>query len=73
MSEELLTTLTWLIPAGPLLVFFLIVLFTNQNKTLSWLLAWAGVGLALVLGWIVALSAVFIFLDDPHHMVEHPQ
>jgi NADH-quinone oxidoreductase subunit L len=72
MSEELLTTLTWLIPAGPLLVFFLIVLFTNRNKTLSWLLAWSGVGLALVLGWIVALSAVFIFLDDPHHMVENP-
>ncbi len=73
MSEELLTTLTWLIPAGPLLVFFLIVLFTNRNKTLSWLLAWSGVGIALVLGWIVALSTVFIFLDDPHHMVEHPQ
>ncbi len=73
MSEELLTALTWLIPAGPLLVFFLIVLFTNKNKTLSWLLAWAGVGLALVLGWFVALSTAFIFLGDPHHMAEHPQ
>ncbi len=73
MSEELLTTFTWLIPAGPLLVFFLIVLFTNKNKTLSWLLAWAGVGLALVLGWIVALSALFKFLDDGHHFAEHPQ
>lgn len=72
MSEELLTTFTWLIPAGPMLVFFLIVLFTNRNKTLSWLLAWAGAGLALVLGWIVAISAAFIFIADPHHMAEHP-
>jgi len=40
MTKELLTTFTWLIPAGPMLVFFLIVLFTNRNKTLSWLLAW---------------------------------
>ena len=73
MSEELLTTFTWLIPAGPLLAFFLIVLLTNRNKTLSWLLSWAGVGLALFLGWFVALSAIFIFLGDPHHMAEHPQ
>ncbi len=73
MTEQLLTTFTWLIPAGPLLVFFLIVLFTNRNKTLSWLLAWAGIGLALVLGWIVALGTVFIFLEDgAHHMAEHP-
>ncbi|MGD8855874.1 MAG: NADH-quinone oxidoreductase subunit L [Chloroflexota bacterium] len=72
MSEELLTTFTWLIPAGPLLVFFLIVLFTNRNKTLSWLLAWAGVGLALFLGWFVALSALFKFLEDGHHFAEHP-
>jgi len=73
MTKELLTTFTWLIPAGPMLVFFLIVLFTNRNKTLSWLMAWAGVGLALVLGWIVALGTVFIFLEDgAHHMAEHP-
>ncbi len=73
MTEELLTTFTWLIPAGPLLVFFLIVLLTNRNKTLSWLLSWAGVGLALVLGWTVALGTVFIFLEDgAHHMAEHP-
>ena len=62
MTEETLATLTWLIPAGPLLVIFLIVLFTNRNKTLSWLLAWAGVGLALVLGWIVSIAAIVEFL-----------
>ncbi len=73
MSEELLTTFTWLIPAGPLLVFFLIVLFTNRNKTLSWILAWAGVGFALVLGWLVAIAAILAFIEDPHHLAEHPQ
>jgi NADH-quinone oxidoreductase subunit L len=73
MSEQLLTTFTWLIPAGPLLVFFLIVLFTNKNKTLSGLLAWAGVGLALVLGWLVALKTLFEFLDAGHHFAEAPR
>jgi NADH-quinone oxidoreductase subunit L len=72
MSEETLTTLTWLIPAGPLLVFFLIVLFTNRNKTLSWILAWTGVFLALILGWIVALNVFSIFIEDPHVLANHP-
>jgi NADH-quinone oxidoreductase subunit L len=72
MTEETLAILTWLIPAGPLLVFFLIVLFTNRNKTLSWLLAWAGVFLALLLGWVVALNVIVSFIGDPHHLVEHP-
>ena len=62
MTESTLTALTWLIPAGPLLVFFLIVLFTNRNKTLSWILAWAGVILALFLGWTVAFEAIRVFL-----------
>jgi len=42
-------TLIWLIPLPPILAFFLIVLFTNRNKTLSHtiavgaaLLSWAG-------------------------------
>ena len=69
MTEETLSILTWLIPAGPLLVFFLIVLFTKHNRTLSWLLAWAGVITSLVLGWTVAFS---LFSDDVHHLAEHP-
>lgn len=69
MSEETLSILTWLIPAGPLLVFFLIVLFTKHNRTLSWLLAWAGVITSLVLGWTVAFS---LFGEDVHHLAEHP-
>ena len=69
MSEEILTTLTWLIPAGPLLAFFLIVLFTNRNRTLSWILAWVGVFSSLILSWTVALST---FAEGAHHLEEHP-
>ena len=69
MTEQTLTTLTWLIPAGPLLAFFLIVLFTNRSRTLSWLLAWAGVFLALALAWTVAINTLTI---DAHHLEEHP-
>ena len=69
MSEETLSVLTWLIPAGPLLVFFLIVLFTKHNRTLSWLLAWAGVISSLVLGWTVAFN---MFGQDAKHLAEHP-
>ena len=82
MNEATLTTLTWLIPAGPLLAFALIVLFTNRNKTLSWVLAWAGIITALVLGWIVAFNVIDIgsFINDGlhgleehiHHLEEHP-
>lgn len=69
MSDETLTLMTWLIPAGPLLAFFLIVLFTNRSRTLSWMLAWAGVFSSLILGWIVALRVMF---EDVHHLEEHP-
>jgi len=72
MTEETLVTMTWLIPALPLLVFFLVVLFTNRNKTLSWILAWAGVLAALILGWAVALQTAWAFIQDPHHFAEHP-
>ena len=69
MTEQTLTTLTWLIPAGPLLAFFLIVLFTNRSRTLSWVLAWAGVFMALVLAWTVAINTI---ATDVHHLEEHP-
>ncbi len=76
MSQETLQTLTWLIPAGPLLVFFLIVLFTRNNRTLSWVLAWAGVIGALVLSWTIAFHMFGIYLNDdishPHELLEHP-
>ncbi len=69
MTEQTLTTLTWLIPAGPLLAFFLIILFTNRNRTLSWLLAWAGVFLSLGLGWTVAINTI---VTDVYHLEEDP-
>jgi NADH-quinone oxidoreductase subunit L len=69
MSEQTLQTLTWLIPAGPLLTFFLIVLFTKHNRTLSWLLAWAGTITSLVLGWTVAFN---VFAQGAHHLEEQP-
>ena len=72
MTEETLATMTWLIPAGPLLVFFLVVLFTNRNKTLSWILASGGVLAALILGWAVSIEVIRVFLEDPHHLAEHP-
>ena len=56
MIEQTLQTLTWLIPVGPLLTFFLIVLFTKHNRTLSWLLAWAATITSLVLSWTVAFN-----------------
>ena len=76
MSQETLQTLTWLIPVGPLLVFFLIVLFTKHNRTLSWMLAWAGVIGALVLSWTIAFNMFGTYLSDdishPHELLEHP-
>ena len=56
MDNQTLTVMTWLIPAGPLLAFFLIALFTNRNKTLSWVLAWAGIIASLIMGWIIAID-----------------
>lgn len=76
MSQETLATLTWLVPAGPLLVFFLIVLFTKHNRTLSWSLAWGGVIASLVLGWTLAFNMFGVYLADdvrhPHELLEHP-
>ncbi len=73
MTTETLTLLTWLIPVGPLLAFFLIVLFLNRSKTLSWLAAWAGIFASLFLGWTVALTVFFQGVgDDFHTLAEHP-
>ncbi len=69
MTEQTLQTFAWLIPAMPLLAFFVIMLFTKHNRTLSWLLAWAGIISSLVMGWIVAINLLF---EDVHHLAEHP-
>ena len=69
MSESTLATLTWLIPAGPLLAFFLITLVTRNNKTLSWLTAWVAIITALVLSWTVAIN---LFLMDFKNLIKAP-
>ncbi|MCP4358617.1 MAG: NADH-quinone oxidoreductase subunit L [Chloroflexi bacterium] len=69
MTEETLSLMTWLIPAGPLIVFFLITLFTKRNRTLSWVLAWAGVIASLILSWTVVAHMVGL---DVHELAHHP-
>lgn len=68
-SVTTLTTLTKFVPVAPLLAFFIISLFTNKNRTLSWLLSWAAIGTSLVLGWTIAFNLFFI---DAHELAEHP-
>lgn len=67
MNEATLATLTWLIPAGPLLAFFLIVLFTNQNRTVSWLLSWLAIFSSLGMGWYVAFNVFFLGIEEIAH------
>lgn len=72
MNESVLTTLTWLIPVGPLAAFALILLVTYRSQRLSFLTAWAGILLALGLGWTVSFSVVNQYFTDAHHLEEHP-
>jgi len=60
-------TLIWLIPLPPLLAFFLIVLLTNRNKTLSHTIA---VGAAF-LSWLGSMI-VFVAAIGTDHLGEHP-
>ncbi len=45
--------LVWLLPLAPLLAFAIIVLWTNRNRLLSTWVAWIGIGVAWILGWII--------------------
>ncbi len=49
--------LTWLIPLFPLAAFAIIVLWTNRWRLVSTWVAWIGIGLSWVLGWIVLAQA----------------
>jgi NADH-quinone oxidoreductase subunit L len=49
--------LTWLIPLFPLAAFAIIVLWTNRWRLVSTWVAWIGIGLAWILGWIVLAQA----------------
>jgi NADH-quinone oxidoreductase subunit L len=69
MTEQTLLTMTWLIPAVPLLVFFIIALIAHRSRTLSWVLAWVGAITSLVMSWIVGLSVLGVGV---HELEEHP-
>ena len=60
-------SLIWLIPLPPLLAFFLIVLFTNKNKTLSHSLAVGAAGLS----WLGSMN-VFVRALGVHELGKQP-
>ena len=57
MTANFFFNLTWLIPLFPLAAFAIIVLWTNRNRLLSTWVAWIGIGLAWILGWIICWLA----------------
>ena len=56
--------LTWLIPAGPLLAFIVIILFTRKMARPSWLIAWAGIFAALAFSWIIVFQYVGLYIEE---------
>ncbi len=58
---------TWLVPLPPMAAFALIILWTNKSKALSSNIAILSVGISLLLGWSISLTA---FRD--HHLAGHP-
>jgi len=55
-----------LVPLFPFLAFALIILVTKRNQKVSTYLAWAGIGLAWLVGWAIVFKAI----GDPHVMEE---
>lgn len=72
MSETTLATLTWLIPAGPLVAFAIILLVVKNYRTVSFLTAWLGIFTALILSWLVAGHVFSLYLEDPTDLAHHP-
>ncbi|MEM9775570.1 MAG: NADH-quinone oxidoreductase subunit L [Chloroflexota bacterium] len=64
--------LTWLIPAGPLLAFLIIILYAKRSATASFVIAWAGIGTALVLSWIIAFSVFTTWNSDEDAFKKDP-
>jgi NADH-quinone oxidoreductase subunit L len=69
MNIETLTLFTWLIPAAPLLAFFVITLVTTNNRFVSWMVAWLAIFISLGLGWLVAFS---VFQVDSEALAHQP-
>jgi NADH-quinone oxidoreductase subunit L len=63
--REFFFNLVWLLPLFPLAAFAVIVLWTNRNRLLSTWIAWIGIGLAWVLGWLI----LFLTRIDIHGLV----
>ena len=70
MNAQLLTTLTWLIPAMPIAAFFIIALFAWRSRTLSWIIAWVAIISSLIMSWTVAINVLGRGL---HTLEEHPE
>ncbi|MCL4805375.1 MAG: NADH-quinone oxidoreductase subunit L [Anaerolineae bacterium] len=69
MNEQTLELMTWLIPALPILAFFIIALVAHRNRTLSWVIAWIAIMSSLVLSWTVSLN---VLTSSLHELEEHP-
>jgi NADH-quinone oxidoreductase subunit L len=63
--SEFFFNLVWLLPLFPLAAFAIIVLWTNRNRLLSTWIAWIGIGLAWILGWII----LYLTYQDVHGLV----
>ena len=60
-------TLTWLIPLPPLLAFFLILLFTRRNNSVSHIVGVGAAALSWLIGMIVFFAAIGV-----EHLGENP-
>ncbi len=69
MNEQILQTMTWLIPAMPILAFFLIALFVYRSRTLSWVVAWIAIFASLIMSWTVAIN---VLSRGAHTLEAHP-
>ncbi len=69
MNEQTLQLMTWLIPALPILAFFLIALVAHRNRTLSWVVAWVAIIGSLIMSWTVAIT---VLTRGLHELEEHP-
>ena len=69
MNEQILITMTWLIPALPILAFFVIALGAYRSRTLSWMIAWAAIFGSLIMSWTVAIN---VLTRGLHTLEEHP-
>lgn len=64
---------TWLIPAGPLLAFAIIILFIRKRPTASWLTAWAGIFTALALSWFIVFQYFGLYVGSLDGSVKFPK